>query len=101
MKADNKPFNKSRNFKQNFKVNSIKKRILLIFGLLYCFTVFSQAIPYRNGKLWGICDEEGKIILEPKFESLDFSTDYDTNQDVLIPKINNKEGLIIGGKIVF
>lgn len=68
---------------------------------MYCFTVFSQAIPYRNGKLWGICDEEGKIIVEPKFESLDFSTDYDTNQDVLIPKINNKEGLIIGGKIVF
>ncbi len=87
--------------KHNLKVNSITNRILLIFSLLYCLIGFSQAIPYRIGKLWGICDEEGKIIMEPKFDSLDFSSDYDTNQDVLIPKINNKEGLIIGGKVLF
>lgn len=65
--------------------------------------MFSQeiAIPYRDGTKWGICNDEGKIIIEPRFDKLDFSTDYDATQDILIPKLDNKEGLIINGKILF
>jgi hypothetical protein len=65
--------------------------------------VFSQeiTIPFRDGKLWGLCDEEGKIIIEPRFDKLSFSNQYDDNQKVLIPVVRGKEGLIIEGKMVF
>lgn len=83
-------------------MKSIKNHFLILLTLTFWGQAFCQEIyiPYRVGTKWGLCNEEGKIILEPKYDSLDFSG-YDTNQDVLTPKINNKEGLIIGGKVLF
>ena len=83
-------------------MKSIKNHFLILLALTLWGQAFCQEIyiPYRVGTKWGLCNEEGKIILEPKYDSLDFSG-YDTNQDVLTPKINNKEGLIIGGKVLF
>ncbi|MEI7508127.1 MAG: hypothetical protein WCJ62_01530 [Flavobacterium sp.] len=83
-------------------MKSNKNHFLILLMLSFWGQAFCQeiGIPYRVGTKWGICNEEGKIILEPKYDSLDFSG-YDTNQDVLTPKINNKEGVIIAGKVLF
>ncbi|MFY8067380.1 MAG: WG repeat-containing protein [Flavobacterium sp.] len=57
------------------------------------------AIPYRDGNLWGICNETGKILIEPKFDKLEFdgSSIYDKH-DLLISYKNGLKGLLVNGK---
>lgn len=44
----------------------------LLFALLITASCFSQTynIPFRKGKLWGFADKTGKIIIEPKYDSI-------------------------------
>lgn len=82
----------------------ITKKLSLVFFLFVIFqSVFSQeiAIPYRDGKLWGMCNPEGKIIIEPKYDKLEFKEYYDSDFQTVFPKLKNKTGLILNGKIVF
>lgn len=79
----------------------ITKKSSLVFFLFVIFqSVFSQeiAIPYRDGNLWGICNETGKILVEPKFDKLEFPNTSENSNDYMISKLNGLEGLIINGK---
>ena len=79
----------------------ITKKSSLVFFLFVIFqSVFSQeiAIPYRDGNLWGICNEAGKILVEPKFDKLEFPNTSENSNDYMISKLNGLEGLIINGK---
>ena len=79
----------------------ITKKSSLVFFLFVIFqSVFSQeiAIPYRYGNLWGICNETGKILVEPKFDKLEFPNTSENSNDYMISKLNGLEGLIINGK---
>ena len=81
-----------------FKVKLVP--LFLMFNLL---VVYSQeiAIPYRDGNKWGMCNPEGKIIIEPKYDKLEFKEYYDSDFQTIFPKLKNKTGLILNGKIVF
>lgn len=45
---------------------------LFLFAILFTTSCFSQTynIPYRKGKLWGFADKTGKVIIEPKYDSV-------------------------------
>ena len=80
----------------------ITKKTSLLFLLFFIFqSVFSQeiAIPYRDGKLWGICNETGKMLIEPKFDKLEFdgSTSSYSKHDLMISHKNGMKGLLING----
>lgn len=85
------------------------------FGMLFRINLFSAiflintlfvsaqdiAIPYRDGEKWGMCNQDGKILIEPKYDVLKISDDYSENQTIFWPKIKTKMGLIKNGKVVF
>lgn len=80
----------------------ITKKTALLFLFFVIFqSVFSQeiAIPYRDGKLWGICNETGKMLIEPKFDKLEFdgSTSSYSKHDLMISHKNGMKGLLING----
>ena len=62
-----------------------------------------QLIPYRKGKLWGMADTMGKIIVAPKYDYVEFNSAknkskfklpagfYYVVKDSLIGIISNKE----------
>lgn len=54
----------------------MNKISLLIFATLLAFRVSAQSlpnlIPFTRGNLWGYSDSSGKIIIEPKWEKVDF-----------------------------
>ncbi len=79
---------------------NIKKSSCILLFLLVFQCIFSQeiAIPYRSGNLWGICNENGKVLIEPKFDKLEFPNSYENAHDFMISKRNDLEGLIIDGK---
>lgn len=81
----------------------MKYQFLVVALFFYCFSVFSQeiAIPYHDGDKWGICNEEGKLLIDPKYDKIDFYQDYNTYHEMLIPKIKDKRGLIVNGKLIF
>ena len=74
------------------------------FFVVFCVNIFSIsaqeiAIPYRDGKLWGICNETGKILIEPKFDKLEFdgsSSSY-SKHDLMISHKNGLKGLLVNG----
>lgn len=78
----------------------IKK--LIPFGLFFAIfqNVFCQeiTIPYRDGNKWGICNVEAKILIEPKFDRLDFNKSYEKTHEYIISYVNKYEGLIVDGK---
>lgn len=85
-----------------FKFNRMvfKTKLLSIFFIFHFLSVFSQeiAIPYRDGNKWGICNPEGKIIIAPKYDKVEFPNSYENSHDFMITKVNDLEGLIIDGK---
>ncbi len=60
---------------------------------------FSQeiAIPYRDGQKWGVCNPEAKMLIEPKFDKIDFYTNFSEDYKVLVSSLKKSRGLIIGG----
>lgn len=73
-----------------------------IFLLAFAFfqQSFSQeiTIPYRDGKKWGFCNEEAKIIIAPQFDSYEFENSYSSTYNYIFTKKNNLKGLVINGK---
>ncbi len=60
-----------------FKNKNMMKKSTFFFVLLFVlFDVFSinaqsnTYIPYRKGNLWGFCDENKKIIIEPSYDAV-------------------------------
>lgn len=70
--------------------------------LLIFQTLFSQEIyiPYRDGKLWGICNENGEIIIKPQYDKVEFDNGYDAKSSTIYTFNKDKKGLIVNGKII-
>ena len=76
---------------------------LLLFLLPLTAQKHQQLIPYRQGKLWGMADTTGKIIVSPKYDYVEFNSlkkktkytlpegYYYVVKDSLIGIISNKE----------
>ena len=79
----------------SFKINFFS--IVFLFHFL-SLSAQEIAIPFRNGNLWGISNEAGKMLIEPKFDQLEFPNSYENANDYMISKLNGLEGLIIDGK---
>ena len=73
------------------------------FFIFNIFTISAQdiAIPYRDGVKWGMCNQEGKILIEPNYDVLEFEDNYNSDFITFYPKIKDKTGLIINGKVIF
>lgn len=87
----------------NFVFMTLKKIIPTLLISVYSIVLHAQeiAIPYRDGTKWGMCNPEGKIILEPQFDQLEFKQNYDSDYRTVYSKLKDKTGLIIDGKILF
>lgn len=70
----------------------MKKGLTLLLTVGFCFTLFSQKklIPYREGKLWGLCDTNAIVKVKPMFDGIDM---HSLNGHHLIHK-DNKMGVI-------
>ena len=70
--------------------------------LLIFQTLFSQEfyIPYRDGNLWGICNENGEIIIKPQYDKVEFDNGYDAKSSTIYTFNKDKKGLIVNGKII-
>jgi hypothetical protein len=79
----------------SFKINFFS--IVILFHFL-SLSAQEITIPFRNGNLWGICNEAGKVLIEPKFDQLEFPNSYENANDYMISKLNGLEGLIIDEK---
>lgn|GEM_PF-2025458 len=63
--------------------------IMLLFSLNFGFSQTFN-VPFRKGNLWGYADKFGKIIIEPKYDSV--SADYDNFRWYVFK--NGKTGII-------
>lgn len=63
--------------------------IILLFSLNFGFSQTFN-VPFRKGNLWGYADKFGKIIIEPKYDSV--SADYDNFRWYVFK--NGKTGII-------
>ncbi|MRX68977.1 WG containing repeat-containing protein [Flavobacterium resistens] len=76
----------------------MKRKLQFIFLLLINVSFAQEiAIPYRDGKKWGICNAEAKLLIEPKFDNVQFYTFWGDYR-VLISEVKGRKGLIINGK---
>lgn len=67
----------------------ISTLIVLLFSLNFGFSQTFN-VPFRKGTLWGYADKLGKIIIEPKYDSV--SADYDNFRWYVFK--NGKTGII-------
>lgn len=74
---------------------------IIFFGLINSLVAQDIAIPYRDGNKWGICNENGIILLEPKYDKVEFMQGYDAFHDALKIENNGKEGLFVEEKLLF
>lgn len=76
----------------------------ICFAFLFSFSIFAFSqdvyVPYRDGKLWGLSDYEGNIIINPKYDTLKFNEQDDYDFSLIHTSKNLKKGLIISGKEV-
>ncbi len=78
----------------------MRKLLLFIVLMGTMSPAFAQqiAIPYRDGAKWGLSDRDGKLIIEPKFDSLSFGSGYSNKPGDMISWLRGKKGLITGGR---
>lgn len=72
----------------------------VFFLFLFIQFSFSQeiTIPFRDGNLWGFCDENAKITIPVQFDSYENKSSYSSNLQYVITKKNNLLGLVVNGK---
>ena len=78
---------------------NIMKYTLSVFFLFYLqLSIYAQEkakyIPYRKGKLWGLADTTGRIVLEPAYDEIDFTTSSLSREQLCYVKKQNKWGVI-------
>lgn len=81
----------------------VAKLILLL--PLFISTLFSygQRVPYREGKLWGLADTLGKIVVSPLYTEIRPTGDYvygNTTGNYFIVKQNEKFGMVNNDRIL-
>jgi len=77
------------------KIFDTVSRFLLILGILVSCQIFSQEqekyIPFRKGKLWGLCDANKFIVVQPQYNSISW---YDSSVGGFHVQKNSKFGII-------
>lgn len=71
----------------------MRSKILHLIVLFYSLSFFSQnpiRIPFRDKHLWGYADQTGRIIIAPKYDSVEISP----VKDMLKVRLNKKFGFI-------
>lgn len=84
------------------------RRLILIILISYSGISFSQEIlvPYRKGNLWGFADTLGKLICEPKYDEVFFSSEKKSSSELALPDNyflttkNGKFGVFFRNEIV-
>lgn len=84
------------------------RRLILIILISYSGISFSQEIlvPYRKGNLWGFADTLGKLICEPKYDEVFFSSEKNSSSELALPDNyflttkNGKFGVFFRNEIV-
>ena len=73
----------------------MRKLIIAITTILYALSIQAQPdlIPYRKGDQWGYCDKDKKILIQPRFEEVNFFTSIYGNMAAKV-KRDGKYGLI-------
>lgn len=77
------------------KIFDTVSRFLLILSILVSCQIFSQEqekyIPFRKGKLWGLCDANKFIVVQPQYNSISW---YDSSVGGFHAQKNSKFGII-------
>lgn len=76
------------------KILNMTSKYLWIFLMLMSCAVFSQEqnyIPYRKGKLWGLCDTGKFITVQPQYKDISW---YDDSVKGFHAELNGKFGII-------
>lgn len=77
------------------KILNMRSRFLWIFLLIVSCKIFSQEpqkyIPFRKGKLWGLCDANKFVAVQPQYYSISW---YDASVGGFHAEQNGKFGLI-------
>lgn len=76
------------------KILNMISKYLWIFLMLMSCTIFSQEqnyIPYRKGKVWGLCDTGKLITVQPQYSSISW---YDESVNGFHAEQNGKFGII-------
>jgi len=76
------------------RILNIKTKYLLIFLIFMSCTMFSQEqnyIPYRKGKLWGLCDINKFIVIQPQYSSI---SSYDESIGGFHAEQNGRFGIV-------
>lgn len=81
------------------KMLNMDIKYLWIFLLFISCTMFSQEldyIPYRRGKVWGLCDANRRVMVQPQYYSISF---YDHSVGGFHAEQNGKFGIIDNNSI--
>jgi len=77
------------------KIFNVKSRFLWIFLLLLSCKILSQEpqkyIPFRKAKLWGLCDANKFVVVQPQYYSISW---YDASVGGFHAEQNGKFGII-------
>lgn len=84
----------------NFLVMNQKKTVLFLLFFVFFQQIIAQeiTIPFRDGSKWGFCNEEGKMLIAPQFDSYEFGDASISSYDYIYTKNKNLKGLVIDGK---
>lgn len=70
----------------------------LLFFFVLSLTAQENIFPYREGNLWGLCDENAKVLVAPKYD--DLKKDRSKGTTFFEATLGNNSGVYIGSKNV-
>jgi hypothetical protein len=81
----------------------MKNKIILLVIIFSAFQLFAQqlAIPFRDGKKWGVSDVNGNLIIPAAYDAATFDEHSSYNQEIIFTQLKGKKGLIVKGVEVF
>lgn len=81
----------------------VAKLILLLPLFISSLFSYGQRVPYREGKLWGLADTLGKIVVSPSYTEITPAGNYvygNTTGNYFIVKQNEKFGMLNNDRII-
>ncbi len=70
----------------------------LLFFFALSLTAQENIFPYREGNLWGLCDENAKVLVAPKYDAI--KKDRSKGTTFFEASLGNSSGVYIGSKNV-
>jgi hypothetical protein len=71
---------------------------VLLFFFALSLTAQENIFPYREGNLWGLCDENAKVLVAPKYDAI--KKDRTKGTTFFEASLENSSGVYIGSKNV-